>query len=282
MIAADSPEVTVSYEDGWAAINLERPRRIPRTEYSAASYHWPLIARVTGLPVSASSSVDEKAVASRAFMKAWRYDFCWSTMVGGAYLGPYQMSMGHAVYAADGSDLVTGKAAAFRTPQEVLAFDPATALPACEHADLVERFNGHYRANVAAFPDAVNMTGTYITVVSGLIDLLGWDLLLLTAGTDAEAFGRFTNRYADWMLRFYTALAESEAPLVMVHDDIVWTSGPFISPEWYREFVFPNYRRYFARSRRPARRSPSPPTETTRCSSTTWRPPEWTGSSWSR
>ena len=55
-----------------------------------------------------------------------------------------------------------------------------------------------------------------------------------------------TNRYADWMFRFYTALAESEAPLVMVHDDIVWTSGPFISPEWYREFVFPNYRRYFA------------------------------------
>jgi uroporphyrinogen-III decarboxylase len=32
----------------------------------------------------------------------------------------------------------------------------------------------------------------------------------------------------------------------MVHDDIVWTSGPFISPQWYRTYVFPNYKRLFA------------------------------------
>jgi uroporphyrinogen-III decarboxylase len=32
----------------------------------------------------------------------------------------------------------------------------------------------------------------------------------------------------------------------MVHDDIVWSSGPFISPHWYREYVFPNYKKLFA------------------------------------
>jgi uroporphyrinogen-III decarboxylase len=31
----------------------------------------------------------------------------------------------------------------------------------------------------------------------------------------------------------------------MVHDDIVWTSGAFINPAWYREYVFPNYKRLF-------------------------------------
>jgi uroporphyrinogen-III decarboxylase len=32
----------------------------------------------------------------------------------------------------------------------------------------------------------------------------------------------------------------------MIHDDIVWTSGPIFHPEWYRTYVFPNYRRLLA------------------------------------
>ena len=33
---------------------------------------------------------------------------------------------------------------------------------------------------------------------------------------------------------------------MMIHDDIVWTSGAFVSPTWYREFIFPNYKKLFA------------------------------------
>lgn len=32
----------------------------------------------------------------------------------------------------------------------------------------------------------------------------------------------------------------------MVHDDIVWTSGAFFQPEWYRRYVFANYKKLFA------------------------------------
>lgn len=236
----------MSYQDGWAAINLEMPARIPRTEYSAESYHWPLISRVTGLNVNEASPPEERAAASRAFRTAWNYDFAWSTLVSSGHLGPYATDMGHAVYAADGSDRRDQSEPAFASPEEVLAFDPLEQLPQYEHGELVKQFNDHYRANCERVPDAVNMTGTYITVVSGLIALLGWDMLLITAGSDPEAFGQFTNRYAEWVMRFYRALAESETPLVMTHDDIVWTSGPFIHPDWYRTYVFPNYKRYFA------------------------------------
>ena len=37
----------MSFEDGWAAIHLETPPRVPRTEYSAAE-HWELVRAVTG------------------------------------------------------------------------------------------------------------------------------------------------------------------------------------------------------------------------------------------
>ena len=59
-------------------------------------------------------------------------------------------------------------------------------------------------------------------------------------------FGELTNRYASWMQQYYDALGAADVPVVMVHDDIVWTSGPIFNPAWYREYVFPNYRRYFA------------------------------------
>ena len=81
--------------------------------------------------------------------------------------------------------------------------------------------------------------------MSGLIELLGWDMLLTAAGLDQRRFGEFTNRYAKWIGQYFDALAASEAPVVMIHDDIVWTSGPFIHPDWYRNYIFPAYKGMF-------------------------------------
>lgn len=110
---------------------------------------------------------------------------------------------------------------------------------------LVSDFNHHYRKNCDTYGDAVNMTGIYITCMSGLIDIFGWDILLSSAGIDPAAFGELTNRYASWVQQYFDALAESEAPVVMIHDDIVWTSGAFIHPDWYRKYIFPNYKKFF-------------------------------------
>src|SRR5512136_1306606 len=71
-------------------------------------------------------------------------------------------------------------------------------------------------------------------------------MLLLAAGTDPQRFGELANRYASWMQQYFDALAETAVPVVMVHDDIVWSSGPFIRPDWYRQYVFSNYKKYFA------------------------------------
>lgn len=39
----------MSFENGWAALNLEFPEKLPRTEYSVQYYHWELLKTVTGL-----------------------------------------------------------------------------------------------------------------------------------------------------------------------------------------------------------------------------------------
>jgi hypothetical protein len=235
----------MSYEDGWAAINLEMPRRIPHTEYSAEG-HWDLIKAVTGMDVGVDSPDEIKREASLAFVQAWNYDFFWSTLIGHDEFGACATDMGHSEYAAGGVDRRETVFCPYRDPEEVLSFDPWQALGEKERGELVRRFEAHYQANCQAHPSGVNMTGVYVTLVSGFIGLFGWDMLLLAAGTDLERFGELANRYASWMQQYFDALAEADVPVIMVHDDMVWASGPIFQPAWYRKYVFPNYKKYFA------------------------------------
>ena len=234
----------MSFEDGWAAINLEMPKRVPHTEYSVTE-HWEVVQTVTGIEVGVDSPPDLQHRASRALIKAWDFDFIWSTLIGSELFASLHTDMGHAEYAAGGVDRRDTISCPFKTPEEVLAFDFLATYGPCNRAAWKARFEQHYQANCAANPDAVNMTGIYVTLFSGLIDIFGWDMLLLAAGTDRAAFGDLANRYADFILPYFEALAEADLPVVMVHDDMVWTSGPIIAPKWYRQFIFPNYKRYF-------------------------------------
>jgi hypothetical protein len=235
----------MSFEQGWAAINLEMPPRVPHTEYSVTE-HWDLIKTVTGIEATPDSPVEIKRRAGFALMKAWDFDFRWSTLIGNDEVGEYSTDMGHAEYAAGGVDRRDTIYCPFETPEQVLAFDPWETYGSKDKASLVKRFEDHYARQCAETPDQVNMTGVYITIVSGLIAIFGWEMLLLAAGTDPDAFGSLTNRYASWIQQYYDALGEADVPIVMVHDDIVWSSGPFIAPRWYRNYVFPNYKKLFA------------------------------------
>ncbi len=235
----------MSYDAGMAALRLEMPDIVPRTEYSVEE-HWPLIRKVTGLPVTPSSSDEEKKTAQAAFFKAWDYGMNWNILVHNNYLTGRKTSMGHAVYAEDGSDFQEAAGCPFDTPEEALAFEPAEEYGIPDHHTLVSQFNANWRAKCDAFGDTVNMTGIYITLMSGLIEILGWDMLLLSAGTDPVAFGALANRYTDWIAHHFEALAACDSPVVKIHDDIVWTEGAFLHPDWYRKYIFPNFKRLFA------------------------------------
>ncbi|MBN1582869.1 MAG: hypothetical protein JXA89_19315 [Anaerolineae bacterium] len=199
----------MSYQDGWAAINLDMPRTIPRTEYSAEG-HWALIKTVTGIDVGVDSADDVKTRASKAFKTAWDYSFFWSTLIGGSEFGETHSDMGHAEYAAGGVDRRDTVYNLFDDPQDVLNFDPWKSLGTKDKTELIRRFEAHYDANCQANPDGVNMTGTYVTLISGMIDLFGWEMLLWAAGTDPKRFGELVNRYASWMQQYYDALAETD------------------------------------------------------------------------
>ena len=234
----------MSYSDAMAAINLEMPDRIPRTEYSA-SRHWELVSRVTNIPVDSRSAAEEQRKASAAFRKAWDYGLNWNVFTHIAELNACRTSMGHAAYAAGATDFNAEVFCPFDDPEDCLDFQPMEVYGKQDHSTLVSQYNENYDNLQLENPDCVNTTGIYITLVSGLLEIFGWDMLLMALGIDAKGMGDVANRYTQWMQQYFNALADSKAPVVMIHDDIVWTSGPFVSPSWYREFVFPNYKKLF-------------------------------------
>lgn len=238
----------MSYEYGWAAINLQAPPRVPRTEYSVETYHYELIKIVTGIEITDESTPEEKFAASKAFREAWTYDFSFGLWGYTVYelADKKRTRMGHAEFAANGSDLDANVGCPFKSVDEVLSFDPMETYGLLDKEWLVKNFEQSYAANLSRCPDCVTSTGTYSTLISGLINTFGWDMLLMGIGTDPKAMGEVANRYAKWMMQFTEAIAEADVPMALIHDDIVWTSGPFVSPQWYREFIFPNYKKMFA------------------------------------
>ncbi|MFI3206675.1 MAG: uroporphyrinogen decarboxylase family protein [Clostridia bacterium] len=236
----------MSYADGLAAINLEMPDRVPRTEYSAQQ-HWALVEKVTGIHIDPfTSTKEEQQKATSAFMKAWDFGFNWNVLIHNGDLNKCRTRMGHAVYAAGGTDFNDKIDCPFEDPEDAFDFDPFEVYDKLDHSTLVKRFNDNYKEKCELCPDAVNTTGTYITLVSGLVEIFGWEMMLTAMGIDATDFGKTTNRYAEWMQQYFNALADSDVPIVKVHDDIVWTEGAFAHPDWYRKYIFPNYKKYFA------------------------------------
>ena len=130
--------------------------------------------------------------------------------------------------------------------QPAWAFDPVAAWGQLDNAKLGADFTTYYANALRRGPIGVNMRGIYTTMVSAFIAIYGWDMFLLAAGVDSRKLGHIANRYAQWNQQLYDALADCVSPVVMVHDDMVWTAGPFFHPDWYREFVFPNFKKYFA------------------------------------
>ncbi len=236
----------MSYQDGLAAFNLEMPDRVPRTEYSAQQ-HWELVEKVTGIHIDPFTSTDaEKVIASAAFKEKWDFGYSWNVYIHINELNKCRTKMGHASYATGGTDYNNEVECPFEDPEDAFDFMPAEVYGIQSHGEIVKRFNDAYKYQQEINPNAVATTGTYITLVSGLIEIYGWDILLTAMGIDAKAMGEVTNRYAAWMQNYFNALADSDCPIVTIHDDIVWTAGAFCHPDWYREFVFPNYKKLFA------------------------------------
>ncbi|VGO15898.1 hypothetical protein PDESU_04486 [Pontiella desulfatans] len=147
------------------------PPKVPRTEYSP-QFLWELLNAVTGSRITAESSQTERETAGNRFVKEWDYGMFWSILTHSQVLEECRTKMGHAEYASEGSDRCDEVECPFEDPDDVLALDPWAVYGERNHATLVEEYNDHYATLRQRYPDTVNMTGIYVSLMSGLIEIL--------------------------------------------------------------------------------------------------------------
>ena len=224
----------MSYPIGINSLKLQPGSRLAHTEYCD---HYGLVRSVTGL----DPLVD--AHAWREFYDAWEIDFIWNTYEGKDGWGKpgHVTDMGHAEFMEGGIDRRDTIFCPFKTVDDVFAFDTVEDFGLVDLTELTADYENHYVTGRATYPNQVFTGGHYDTIVSGAIQAFGWDMLL-AAAADWKRFDRVLETIYQVTLHSVKAWARTSIEVFIQHDDMVWTSGAFVRPEFYRKSIFPRYK----------------------------------------
>ena len=220
----------MSYDIGMSAINLEPTERVGHTEYC-------------------SNAALRRAVCGDGpvrFEDAWDFDFTWTVNDGLNWGEKGRVTdMGHAEFLENGVDKRQPIPSPFATPEDVLEFDAVEEYGLRDEAELVAYYQNWHDEAQRGNPNQVVPGGYYKTIVSGAIQAFGWDMLLLAAA-EKERFANTLESFFRLSLHHYKAWAQTSIDVFLCHDDMVWTEGPFIHPDFYRSVIFPRYKQLWS------------------------------------
>ncbi len=227
----------MSYRIGIDALNLRPTPRLAHTEYCSNAA---LKRAVTGL-------ADGDPALEREFADRWEMDFIWSTDDGPE---PWEQrgrttDMGHAEFLEGGVDRRQPQPCPFASAEDVLSFDAVAEYGYTDMAKLVAYYEQTYRRSQTYYSGQVYTGGYYRTLFSGAIAIFGWDMLLLAAAERAR-FARMLDSIYLQTMHHVRAWAQTSIEVYMCHDDMVWSQGPFMRPDFYRAEVFPRYKELWA------------------------------------
>lgn len=208
--------------------------RWAHTEYSMG-YHHAYMEKVAGV------AADHPEFNVRAH-RALQFDFNWSTNDGLVDWGKTGRitDMGHAVYAADGSDQRQPQESPFHTVEEVWAFDAVAEYGLPDRAAQIAEYEQMVQNARRQYPEQLTTGGYYRTIVSGAIQSFGWDMLLLAAA-DEDRMEKVLDGFFRRTLYHMECWARTSVEVVIQHDDFVWSAGPFMRPEIYRRVILPRF-----------------------------------------
>lgn len=224
----------MSYQIGMDTLRLKPTERLAHTEYCDSDA---IVRAVTGLdPLK-----DWRA--HRRFNDAWQLDYLWTTNDGPVHWSERGRTtdMGHAEFMEGGRDRRAARPSPFTTVEEVWEFDAVAEYGLPDFDDLVQYYEKWHKDTQGRNPDQVCGGGYYRTIMSGAIEAFGWEMLL-TAASDYDRFEDVLESIFQLSLHHHRAWAETSIEVFMAHDDMVWSQGAFMHPDFYRRAIFPRYK----------------------------------------
>ena len=226
----------MSFDRGRKALNLEMTDRIPQVEFID---HDDFTLKIAGVD---TRDPVQRPQAWPALAHVLDLDMAWNIVelpISGRFT-----KLGHAEWSeTDAKDAETF--CPFTSIEDVLAFDPVAEWGIMEHDEMVKAFQANLDWCKLAYPDTLYPGGRYYSLFSSCIHAFGWEMFLFAARYDEAAFARVLDGFAERNLAQIHAWLDTDLKFFLMHDDIVWTSGPVFPPEWYRKYIFPHYRRFW-------------------------------------
>ncbi len=150
---------------------------------------------------------------------------------------------GKKVYTRDGGVWKVGDREVYRDEEDVLNVDTSKFVVEEVGPEMLNEMARLYRETVkVAFPVAWH----YGTLVTRATIEFGWEPFLLASRVDPDRFGEICACFGEASLAVARGWARTEGvEFVVIHDDIAATRGVILSPEWYRQYVFPWHKRIF-------------------------------------
>lgn len=224
----------MSYEVGVRTVRLEPCGRLAHMEYC---FNEALVRELTGR----DPRIDEAAWIE--FHDAWQLDMLWHVNDGPV---PWSQrgrttDMGHSEYVEGGTDKRPARPCPFRSVEALWAFDAAEEYGLPEMDELVDYYEDWHRCDQHRNANQLCPGGYYKTLFSGAIAAFGWSMLL-EAAADRDRFDRVLEGFYRLSRHHFEAWSRTSIEAFICHDDMVWTSGPFMHPQFYRRVVFPRYR----------------------------------------
>lgn len=228
----------MSYQIGIDRLHLRSTPRIGRLEYFSNLEY---LARLFMETYGRRPLANEFGKAGQMLQERYPMDLNWGTWDGPPnwHTSGRTTDMGKAIYAGMG-EMHDAAPSPFKTVEEVYAFDAVSEYPMPEFDELVCAYEANYQARKAANSEQVNPGGYYNTMVSGAIAAFGWDMLL-QAAADQDRFEKVLDTFFQRTLFYNKAWAQTSIEAFIQHDDMVWTAGPFLHPDFYRRVIFPRY-----------------------------------------
>ncbi len=127
---------------------------------------------------------------------------------------------------------------------EVLAYDPWSDQERRSVSEITDIFFKNWTSIQNLFGSTALVSGgLYRTLFMWPVLTFGWELFMMSAASEPKKFKTVIDRFAEISIRDTEAWAGTDIKIFASHDDLAMTSGLIFSPEWYRTYLFPWYKK---------------------------------------
>ncbi|MCL2163046.1 MAG: uroporphyrinogen decarboxylase family protein [Oscillospiraceae bacterium] len=143
----------------------------------------------------------------------------------------------------------------FTSIEDVLAYDPDTVeyhglwlLSNSNNQEILcDRYMQTHKRNALLADDGfLTYPYFYTTLFMWCMETFGMEMFMIAAMEEEDAFDGIIEKFANRSKKHIQAMLETDAPVIVLHDDLAFSNGPAMSPEWFRRHIFPRYKELLA------------------------------------